>query len=61
MHPDNHLMNLWSINSEVVLSKLVLMAEEKGEDLEGLLIHLGRSIPRFSATVFEFLRIDKQH
>lgn len=61
MHPDNHLLNLWSINSGVVLSKLVLMAEEKDGDLEGLLIHLGRSIPRFSATVFEFLRIDKQH
>lgn len=58
LEPQDHLMTLWSINSAVVVSKLGLMAHEKGEDLEDVLIHLGRSVPKFSAMALESLGLN---
>jgi predicted nucleic acid-binding protein len=55
LHPQDHLLTLWSINAGVVISKLALMTDEKGEDLEDLLIQLGRSVPRFASAVLESL------
>lgn len=60
LEPQDHLLTLLAINSGVVVSKLALMAKEKGEDLEDLLIHLGRSVPRFSATVLESFGSNRQ-
>jgi predicted nucleic acid-binding protein len=58
--PQDHLLTLWSINPAVVTAKLSLMADERGEDLEDLLIHLGRSVPRFSSIVLEALGLSER-
>jgi predicted nucleic acid-binding protein len=53
LHPQDHLLSLWGIHPVLVAAKLSVMANERGEKLEDLLIHLGRSIPRFSSRVFD--------
>lgn len=53
--PQDHLLTLWSIEPAIVMSKLALMAKERGEDLEDLLIALGRSFPEFSRFVLKFV------
>lgn len=51
-HPQDFLLTLWSIAPAVVLAKLAAMARRSnGEDLEAVLIHLGKSVPAFSQTV----------
>ena len=51
--PQDHLLTLWSIEPVVVMSKLARMAKDRREDLEDLLIALGRSVPEFSRFVLE--------
>ena len=52
--PQDHLLTLWSIEPAIVMSKLALMAKDRDEDLEDLLIALGRSVPEFSRHVLKF-------
>ncbi len=52
--PQDHLLTLWSVAPAIVISKLALMAKERDEDLEDMLIALGRSVPEFSGFVLKF-------
>ena len=53
VHPQEYLLTLWSLNPAVVMGKLAAMARDQGRELEDVLIHLGKSVPRFSSQVLE--------
>jgi predicted nucleic acid-binding protein len=53
MHPQDYLLVLYSMNPGVVITKLAGMARERGEELQDVLIHLGKSVPSFSRRVLQ--------
>lgn len=53
VHPQDYLLTLWSMNPAVVMAKLAAMARDQGRELEDVLIHLGKSVPRFSSQILE--------
>lgn len=54
-HPQDYLLTLHSMNSGVVMAKLAAIAQNQGQDLEDVLIHLGKSVPAFSSRLLESL------
>ncbi len=54
-HPQDYLLTLYSMNPGVVMGKLAAIAQEDGHDLQDVVIHLGKSLPAFSARVIEAL------
>lgn len=53
VHPQDYLLTLWSMHPAVVVSKLLAMARDQCRELEDVLIHLGKSVPRFSSQILE--------
>jgi len=53
VHPQDYLLTLYSMNPAVVLAKLNAISRDRKMELEGTLIHLGKSVPRFAAQVLE--------
>jgi predicted nucleic acid-binding protein len=54
-HPQDYLLTLFSMNAGVVMGKLAEMAQEDGRELQDVIIHLGKSVPAFSARLLEVL------
>lgn len=52
-HPQDYLLTLFSMNPGVVIAKLVAIAEANEEELQDVVLHLGKSVPAFSARVLE--------
>jgi len=50
-HPEDYLATLYSINPAIVIAKLHSIAKTHKEELEDVLIHLGKSVPRFVSEV----------
>ena len=53
VHPQDYLLTLYSMHPAVVFAKLAAISQDRETDLEGTLIHLGKSLPRFSAQILE--------
>ena len=48
VHPQDYLLTLYSMNPAVVLARIADIATSHGEEMQDVLIHLGRSLPAFS-------------
>lgn len=53
LHPQDYLLTLWSMNPAVVMAKLAAMARDEHKELQDVLIHLGKSVPRFAAQILD--------
>ncbi len=53
MHPQDYLLTLYSMNPGVVLSKAAEIAHDRGEEIQDVLIHLGKSVPAFSRRLLQ--------
>lgn len=51
IHPDDYLLTLYSINAATVMGKLTQIASSHGEEIQDVLIYLGKSVPQFSSQV----------
>lgn len=47
-HPQDYLLTLYSMNPGVVLGKLAEITADRSEEMEDVLIRLGKSVPAFS-------------
>jgi predicted nucleic acid-binding protein len=54
-HPQDYLLTLYSMNPGVVMGKLAAIAQDHGDDLQDVIIHLGKSVPAFASRVIETL------
>ena len=54
-HPQDYLLTLHSMNPGVVVAKLAAIAQEDGQDLQDVIIHLGKSLPAFAGRLLENL------
>jgi len=52
-HPQDYLLTLYSMNPTVVVAKLAAIAQQHGNDIQDVLIRLGKSIPAFAERVLE--------
>jgi predicted nucleic acid-binding protein len=52
-HPQDYLLNLYSINPVAVLARLSAMATKRGLQLGGLMNKLGASVPAFTKYVLQ--------
>jgi len=59
LHPQENLLALWAIHPGLLAAKLAKMAADRREELEDMLIHLGRSVPRFATRVLEDLGLSR--
>jgi len=48
VHPQDYLLTLYSMNPGVVLTKVAGIAADRGEEMQDVLIHLGKSLSAFS-------------
>jgi hypothetical protein len=55
VHPQDYLLTLHSMNPGIVLAKLADIALSHEEEMQDLLIQLGKSLPSFSRRVFQDL------
>lgn len=53
VHPQDYLLTLYSINPGVVLSKIADIATDHGNEMQDVLIHLGKSVPSFSRRLLQ--------
>ncbi len=53
IHPQDYLLTLYSMNPGVVISKIAEIAIDHGEEMQDVLIHLGKSLPTFSRRLLE--------
>lgn len=53
VHPQDYLLSLYSMNPAVVMAKLSAISRDRETELEDVLIHLGKSVPRFSSQILE--------
>ncbi len=53
VHPQDYLLTLYSMHPGIVMRRLAAIARDKEEDLEDVLIRLGKSTPRFSRHILE--------
>jgi hypothetical protein len=51
VRPQDYLLTLWEMHPTVVAAKLMAMARDQAIELEDLIIHLGKSVPRFSSRI----------
>ena len=54
-HPQDYLLTLYSMSPAVVMGKLAAIAKDHDRDVQDVLIHLGKSVPSFSARLLEDL------
>lgn len=54
-HPQDYLLALHSMNPGVVIAKLAAIAQECGDELQDVILHLGKSVPAFAAHLLETL------
>ena len=50
-HPEEYLITLYSLSPAVVVARLADMAKNQETDVESMLLHLGKSVPRFAQHV----------
>jgi len=55
LHPQDYLLTLYSMNPGVVLAKLADIATSHGQEIQDVLIHLGKSLPSFSRRLLQDL------
>ena len=55
-HPQDYLLTLYAVSPAVVIAKLHDIARHQQTDVESLLLHLGKSVPRFSQYVLKELK-----
>jgi predicted nucleic acid-binding protein len=53
VHPQDYLQTLYLMNPGVVLTKVADIAADYGEELQDVLIHLGKSVPAFSRRLLQ--------
>ena len=53
VHPQDYLLTLYSMNPGVVLAKLADIARDHDEEMQDVLIHLGKSVPSFSRRLLQ--------
>ena len=51
--PQDYLLTLYSMNPGVVLAKVADIATDHGEEIQDVLIHLGKSVPAFSRRLLQ--------
>ncbi|HNQ73436.1 MAG TPA: PIN domain-containing protein [Verrucomicrobiota bacterium] len=51
VHPQDYLLTLYSMNPAVVMAKLSAISRDRKTELEDVIIHLGRSLPRFAGQI----------
>jgi len=56
-HPQDYLLTLYSMNPGVVMGKLAAIAHDHGDEIQDVVIQLGKSVPAFAARVNEALGI----
>jgi predicted nucleic acid-binding protein len=54
-HPQDYLLTLLSMNSGLVIARLAETAQKRNRDLQDHAIHLGKSVPAFSAKVLQLI------
>lgn len=54
-HPQDYLLTLFSMNPAVVMAKLAAIAQDRRQELEDVVLHLGNCAPAFSARVLEVM------
>jgi hypothetical protein len=52
-HPQDYLLTLYSMSPTIVVAKLAAIAQNGDNDIQDILIRLGRSIPAFAKRVLE--------
>ena len=57
-HPQDYLLDLYSMEPQVVIRKLAEIAREKNRPLEDHLLLIGKSLPAFSSYLIQDLEID---
>jgi predicted nucleic acid-binding protein len=55
LHPQEYLLALWSMNPAVVLAKIAAIAHDREMEIQDVLIHLGKSLPRFAREILDEL------
>lgn len=58
IHPQDFLLDLYSLNPKVVLSKISVIAEDAGRGMEDMLIQYGKTLPKFSLKIMEDIGIE---
>jgi hypothetical protein len=53
VHPQDYLLTLYAMSPGVVLTKLADIASDRREEVQDILIHLGKSVPSFSRRLLE--------
>ncbi len=53
VHPQDYLLTLYSMNPGVVLTKVAEIATARGQEMQDVLIHLGKSLPTFSRRLLQ--------
>lgn len=53
VHPQDYLLTLYSMNPGVVLGKVAAIATGHEEEMQDVLLHLGKSVPSFSARLLQ--------
>lgn len=53
LHPQDHLLTLYSMNPQVVIMKLNQIARKKQGELEDVILAFGKSLPAFSTRLLE--------
>ncbi|MEM7393219.1 MAG: hypothetical protein AAF492_12815 [Verrucomicrobiota bacterium] len=57
-HPQDFVLNLYSINSKVVLGKLTTMAADTNSNLKELLVQLKKTLPTFAKRINDDLELE---
>jgi len=55
IHPQEYLLSLYSMNPAVVTLKLSKIATDRNEDMEDVILNLGKSLPKFSSKLMDDL------
>lgn len=51
VHPQDYLLTLYSMNPAAVVGKLAAIAGDRKHEIQDVLIHLGKAVPRFASQV----------
>lgn len=56
-HPQDYLLTLYEMDDVQVVSRIAAIAAKRGQDQEDILIHLGKSLPKFASRLLDDLNL----
>lgn len=56
-HPQDYLINLYSMEPQILVRKIAEIAAEKNRDLEAQVLKLGKSVPKFCSLLIDDLKL----